>query len=111
MNEGRDRSSGPRDNEAAAARGLAGPDRGKPRAYRRFNIRLTAFTMAVWFVGAYVAIFFSPQLNTIAIFGFPLGYYMGAQGSLIIFVILIFNYALKMNRADVDYGVDEEIER
>ena len=42
------------------------------------------------------------------ILGFPLGYYMGAQGSLIIFVWLIFNYAFKMNKADVDYGVEEE---
>jgi len=57
-----------------------------------------------------VAIFFAAQLNTMVVFGFPLGYYMGAQGSLIVFVILIFNYALKMNRADVDYGVAEEAE-
>lgn len=83
---------------------------GKPQTYRQSDIRLTTITMAIWFVVTYVAIFFSPQLNTIVIFGFPLGYYMGAQGSLIIFVILIFNYALRMNKADVDYGVDEESE-
>jgi len=39
-----------------------------------------------------------------------MGYYMGAQGSLIVFVILIFNYAIKMNKADHDYGVEEEEE-
>jgi putative solute:sodium symporter small subunit len=71
---------------------------------------LTALTLFIWFVVTYVAIFFSPELNNIVIFGFPMGYYMGAQGSLIVFVWLIFNYAFKMNKADVDYGVEEEEE-
>lgn len=80
----------------------------RPQEYWKYNVRLTTFTMIVWFVVTYVAIFFAPQLDTIVIAGFPLGYYMGAQGSLIIFVWLIFNYALKMNKADVEYGVEEE---
>ena len=83
---------------------------GKRQAYWKYNIRLTTITMVIWFVVTFVAIFFAAQLNTMVVFGFPLGYYMGAQGSLIVFVILIFNYALKMNRADVDYGVAEEAE-
>jgi len=85
-------------------------ENGKLQAYWKYNIRLTTITMVIWFVVTYVAIFFSPQLNKIVIFGFPMGYYMGAQGSLIVFVILIFNYAIKMNKADVVYGVDEETE-
>jgi putative solute:sodium symporter small subunit len=80
----------------------------RPQEYWKYNVKLTTFTMVVWFVVTYVAIFFTPQLNNIVILGFPLGYYMGAQGSLIIFVWLIFNYAMKMNKADVDYGVEEE---
>jgi putative solute:sodium symporter small subunit len=92
------------------ARESAGRERGKLQAYWQYNIRLTTFTMVIWFVVTFVAIFFSPQLNRIVIFGFPMGYYMGAQGSLIVFVILIFNYAIKMNRADVVHGVDEETE-
>lgn len=90
------------------AKEIAGLDKGKLQAYWQYNIRLTVFTMVVWFVVTYVAIFFSPQLNNIVILGFPFGYYMGAQGSLIVFVWLIFNYAFKMNKADVDYGVQEE---
>ena len=78
------------------------------QAYWRYNVKLTVFTMIVWFVVTYVAIFFSPQLNGIVLFGFPLGYYMGAQGSLVVFVLLIFNYARKMNKADVEYGVQED---
>ena len=80
----------------------------RPQEYWAYNIKLTTFTMIVWFVVTYVAIFFAPQLDNIVIFGFPIGYYMGAQGSLIIFVWLIFNYAIKMNKADVEYGVEEE---
>jgi putative solute:sodium symporter small subunit len=83
-------------------------DKEKLQAYWKYNVRLTTFTMVVWFLVTYVAIFFAPQLNRIVIFGFPLGYYMGAQGALIVFVWLIFNYARKMNRADVEYGVQEE---
>jgi putative solute:sodium symporter small subunit len=92
------------------AKELAGLDKEKLKAYWKLNIRLTTIVMVIWFVVTYVAIFFTPQLNNIVILGFPFGYYMGAQGSLIIFVILIFWYAFKMNAADKEYGVEEEEE-
>jgi len=90
------------------AQELKGLDRAKLQAYWSYNVKLTTITLLIWFVVTYVAIFFSPQLNNIVIFGFPLGYYMGAQGALVVYVWLIFNYAFKMNKADVDYGVEEE---
>ena len=90
------------------AKELAGLDKEKLKAYWAYNVRLTTIILTIWFVVTYVAIFFSPELNNIVIFGFPMGYYMGAQGSLIVFVWLIFNYAFKMNKADIDYGVEEE---
>ncbi|MEK6745141.1 MAG: DUF4212 domain-containing protein [Nitrospirota bacterium] len=92
------------------AKELAGLDKEKLKAYWAYNVRLTTIVMVIWFVVTYVAIFFAPQLDTIVIAGFPMGYYMGAQGSLIIFVILIFWYAFKMNAADKTYGVEEEEE-
>jgi putative solute:sodium symporter small subunit len=92
------------------AKELKGLDKEKLKAYWTYNVRLTTIIMIIWFVVTYVAIFFSPQLNNIVIAGFPFGYYMGAQGSLIIFVILIFWYAFKMNAADKEYGVEEEEE-
>ena len=92
------------------AKELAGLDKEKLKAYWAYNVRLTTIVMVIWFVVTYVAIFFTPQLNNIVILGFPFGYYMGAQGSLIIFVILIFWYAFKMNAADKEYGVEEEEE-
>ena len=92
------------------AKELAGLDKVKLKAYWAYNVKLTSIILGIWFVVTYVAIFFSPELNNIVIFGFPMGYYMGAQGSLIIFVILIFWYAFKMNAADKEYGVEEEEE-
>jgi putative solute:sodium symporter small subunit len=92
------------------AKELAGLDKQKLKDYWSYNVKLTSITMFIWFVVTYVAIFFAPELDKIVIFGFPFGYYMGAQGSLIVFVILIFNYSNKMNKADVDYGVQEEEE-
>ena len=90
------------------AKELAGLDKEKLKKYWAENVRLTAIIMVIWFVVTYVAAFFAPELNSIVIFGFPMGYYMGAQGSLIIFVILIFWYAFAMNKKDKEYGVEEE---
>ena len=85
-------------------------DQEKAMAYWKYNVKLTTIVMVIWFVVTYVCTYFVKELNNIVIFGFPFGYYMGAQGSLAIFVILIFWYAVKMNNADDDYGVAEEEE-
>ena len=89
---------------------MAEVDKKAVEEYWRYNVKLTTFTLVVWFVVTYVCAFFVNELNNIVILGFPFGYYMGAQGSLIVFVWLIFNYAFKMNRADKTYGVEEEEE-
>jgi putative solute:sodium symporter small subunit len=90
------------------AKELQGLDKEKLKQYWAVNVRLTAIIMGIWFVVTYVCAFFAPQLNQLVILGFPFGYYMGAQGSLIIFVVLIFWYAFKMNKADKEFGVEEE---
>jgi len=51
---------------------------------------------------------FVEQLNNITIIGFPLGFYMAAQGSLIAFVIMLFWFARKQNSIDEEHGVEEE---
>lgn len=79
-------------------------------AYWNENKRLTWIVMIIWFVVTYVAAFFAQELNKVSFFGFPLGYYMAAQGSLVVFVILIFFYASRMNKLDQKYGVEEEEE-
>ena len=90
------------------AQELKGLDKNKLQAYWSYNVKLTGITLFIWFVVTYVAIYLTPLLNNIVIAGFPFGYYMGAQGSLIVFVVLIFWYAFKMNAADKEYGVEEE---
>jgi putative solute:sodium symporter small subunit len=78
-------------------------------AYWRYNIRLTAVLLLIWFVTAYVISgLLAGWLNQFTFLGFPLGYYMAAQGSLAIFVIEIAVYAYLMNRKDREYGMVEE---
>ena len=80
----------------------------KMQEYWKRNLRITAVLLAIWFVVTFVASYFVEALNTISFLGFPLGFYMGAQGSLAVYVILIFYYAKKMNRLDQEYNVHEE---
>ena len=77
--------------------------------YWSYNLRLTAILLSIWFVVAYLLSgLWAGTLNQVSFLGFPLGYYMAAQGSLIIFVIEIAVYARLMNRKDLEYGIYEE---
>lgn len=64
--------------------------------------------LAIWLFFGFIIHLFAPSLNEIVIFGFPLGFYFAAQGSLIVFVILIFWFASKQNRIDEEFGVQED---
>ncbi|WP_263769118.1 DUF4212 domain-containing protein [Propionivibrio soli] len=77
------------------------------REYWRRNIRITGILLAVWFVVTFVVSFYARELSGITILGFPLGFYMGAQGSLIVYVVIIWYYARYMNTLDQEYGVHE----
>ena len=79
------------------------------REYWRRNLALTTFLLAIWFCVTFLVIWFARELNEIEIIG-PLGYYMGAQGSLIIYVLIIGFYARYMNKLDVEHGVQENEE-
>lgn len=77
--------------------------------YWRYNMRLTFTLLAIWFVVAYLlGGLFAGALNRFTFIGFPLGYYVAAQGSLVVFVIEIAVYARLMNRKDREYGIAEE---
>jgi putative solute:sodium symporter small subunit len=75
--------------------------------YWRKNVAITLVLLAIWFFVTYVIGFFARDLS-FNFFGWPFSFYMGAQGSLIIYVIIIWFYARYMNRLDQEYGVDEE---
>lgn len=82
----------------------------KHQEYWQKNLRVTSILLAIWFVATFVVGWFARELNGITIIG-PLGFYMSAQGSLIIYVLIIGFYAWYMNKLDIEYGVQEEDEK
>ncbi|MBE2260763.1 MAG: DUF4212 domain-containing protein [Candidatus Accumulibacter sp.] len=79
----------------------------RQRDYWQRNLRMTAMLLAVWFVVSFVVSFFARDLAELTILGFPLGFYMGAQGAPLIYLVIIWWYARYMNRLDREYGVGE----
>jgi putative solute:sodium symporter small subunit len=75
--------------------------------YWRKNLVITAILLSVWFVVTFVEAWFARDLNNVTFLGFPLGFYMSAQGSLAIYVIIIGIYAYLMGKLDKEYNVDE----
>lgn len=78
----------------------------KHKEYWRRNLKLTGSLLAIWFVATFVASWYARELNEISFIG-PMGFYMGAQGALIIYVLIIWFYARTMNKLDKEYGVHE----
>ena len=79
------------------------------KSYWRYNITLTTVLLIIWLVVTYfISGLWAGWLNQFSFLGFPLGYYMAAQGSLAIFVIEIAVYARLMNNLDLKYGIREE---
>jgi putative solute:sodium symporter small subunit len=77
-------------------------------AYWSKTSKLMWTIMALWFFFSFFIHFFAPSLNGIRILGFPLGFYMAAQGSLIAFVVLCFWNASAQNKIDEEFGVSDE---
>jgi putative solute:sodium symporter small subunit len=75
--------------------------------YWRRNLRLTSVLLAIWFAVTFVMAFFARELATINFFGWPFSFYMAAQGSLIVYVVIIWYYAKAMRKLDEEYGVAE----
>ncbi len=76
--------------------------------YWRANLRILTLLLLIWFFTAFgLGILGVELLNRIQIAGFPLGFWFAQQGSIYVFVILIFVYAWRMNKIDRDHGVDE----
>jgi putative solute:sodium symporter small subunit len=78
----------------------------KHKEYWQRNVSLTGVLLAIWFVATFVVSWFARELNEIVVIG-PVGFYMGAQGALIIYVLIIWYYAKRMNELDKEYGVHE----
>lgn len=79
------------------------------QAYWKRNLRLMAGCLAVWFVVSYLfGIILVDQFNAISIGGYDLGFWFAQQGSMYIFVVLIFFYAWRMNKLDREFDVHED---
>ena len=77
--------------------------------YWKQNLRYLAILLSIWFIVSYgCGILFAGALNEIEIGGFPLGFWFAQQGSIYVFIILIFVYVVLMNRLDRQYDVDEK---
>jgi putative solute:sodium symporter small subunit len=78
------------------------------KAYWKENLGYLAILLSIWFLVSYVfGILLVDQLNTFKLGGFKLGFWFAQQGSMYVFVILIFVYVRLMNKLDKKYGVDE----
>ncbi len=83
----------------------------KHHEYWRKNVRITMILLGIWFVVTYVIGYFARDgIFSWNFFGWPFAWYMGGQGALIIYVVIIWYYARYMNRLDKEYGVAEEEE-
>ncbi|MFT4983116.1 MAG: putative solute:sodium symporter small subunit [Flavobacterium sp.] len=81
----------------------------KATAYWKENLRYLLILLSIWFAVSYGAgILFKEALDSIKLGGFPLGFWFAQQGSIYVFVILIFVYVHLMNKLDKKYGYDEE---
>lgn len=77
------------------------------QSYWRKNLRITAILMVIWFVVTYVVGFYARDLS-FTFFGWPFAFWVGAQGALVVYVIIIGFYAWYMNKLDQEHGVAEE---
>ncbi len=79
------------------------------KTYWKKNLRYLSILLSIWFVVSYgFGILLVDQLNQIQLGGFKLGFWFAQQGSIYVFLILIFVYVRWMNRLDKEYNVDEK---
>ncbi|GAB4197853.1 MAG: DUF4212 domain-containing protein [Wenzhouxiangellaceae bacterium] len=78
-------------------------------AYWRANLRLMVICLVIWFIVSYgFGILLVEPLNNIQIFGYKLGFWFAQQGSIYVFLGLIFFYAYRMNKLDREHDVHED---
>ena len=84
------------------------PNDASHQSYWRANLRLVSLLLSIWFLAGYVlSIFFAEALDKIHIAGFPLGFWFAQQGSIYVFIVLIYVYARKMEKIDKEFDVQE----
>lgn len=74
--------------------------------YWRNNLRLTGGLLLCWFLITFVGGYFAADLNSVTFFGFPLGFYLFAQGALIAFLVIVVIYVRRMEQLDRRYHAE-----
>lgn len=81
----------------------------KHRVYWQKNLRITSILLLIWFVVTFVVGYNARELD-FTFFGWPFSFWMGAQGSLVVYCLIIGFYARYMNKLDEEAGVNEDEE-
>jgi len=76
--------------------------------YWRKTRALTIMLFLLWLVVTFLGGWFARELNEMVILGFPLGFYMGAQGLLFFFLAIIWFYNYRMRKLDAEFNIDDE---
>lgn len=82
---------------------------GRMSAYWRKNLRTLVILLSIWFLVSFgFGIILVEPLNQFKIGGYPLGFWFAQQGSIYVFIILIFVYVARMNKLDKEFDVNED---
>lgn len=85
------------------------PDDQSSNAYWQANVRIIKWSLVIWAIVPFgFGILLRPLLSGIAVGGSDLGFWVAQQGSILVFLGLIFFYAWRMNKLDAEHGVDEQ---
>ena len=76
--------------------------------YWRKTRSLTLILLGVWVIITFGLAWFARDLNEFSLFGFPLGFYMAAQGTLVIYLFLIWIYNRRMRKLEERFGIEDE---
>ena len=78
-------------------------------AYWKANLRIIIWSLVIWAIVSFgFGILLRPMLSGIPVGGTDLGFWFAQQGSILVFLALIFFYAWRMNKLDAEHGVDEQ---
>ena len=83
-------------------------DLAQREAHWRRTRSLMIVHLVIWFIFSFVVHWFAHQLNGSTFMHFPLGFYMAAQGSLIVFVVQLFFFTRQQHKIDVEFGMAED---
>lgn len=83
-------------------------DKSSSTAYWAANVRIIIISLVIWFACSFgLGIILRPALSGIHVGGADLGFWFAQNGSIYVFLVLIFVYAWRMNKLDKEYGVEE----